>query len=212
MEMSVAPPHREPVLEVELFDLHNSHVSITSMSTGAHVGTHVDAPRHFFPDGSTIDAYPLSHFVGPGVVLDLTRHGAVPITREDLLAAPQPIRRGDIVFIYCGYAEKFATPHYATHPYLAPDAAELMVERNVRIVGTDTVTPDIPVSLRGADFHYPIHHTLLEAGVLIVENLGPGLRRVLNERLTLGIFPLRLVGGDGAPGTAFALRDGGGSP
>ena len=36
-----------------------------------HVGTHVDAPRHFVPDGITIESVPLNRLCGPCVVVEI---------------------------------------------------------------------------------------------------------------------------------------------
>ena len=43
---------------------------VSEIRLGTHTGTHIDAPRHFFPEGSTLDAYPLHRLVGPGLVVD----------------------------------------------------------------------------------------------------------------------------------------------
>lgn len=39
------------------------------LHAGTHSGTHIDAARHFVPNGRTIDEYPLERFVLPAVVL-----------------------------------------------------------------------------------------------------------------------------------------------
>lgn len=180
-------------------------VSITEIKMAAHVGTHIDAARHFFPDSHTIDQYPYGRFVGPGVVLDVRRDGVVPITADELRRATPEILSGDIVFLYFGYAERFGQEAYRHHPYLSPDAAAFLGERGVNIVGTDTITPDLPVAHRSESFDYPIHRHLLRHDVLIVENLGPGLNDVMGRRLTLAVPPLRILGGDGSPVPACAL-------
>ena len=183
-------------------------VSITEIKMAAHVGTHIDAARHFFPERPAIDEYPYGRFIGPGVVLEARREGVVPITADELRRASPEILRGDIVFLYFGYAERYGQEAYRHHPYLSPDAAEFLVECGVNIVGTDTITPDLPTAHRLNDFDYPIHRHLLEHDVLIVENLGPGLKDVVGRRLTLAVPPLRILDGDGSPVPAYALIEG----
>ncbi len=173
----------------------------------AHVGTHIDAARHFYPEGPTIDEYPYGRFMGSGVVLDMRREGPVPITGNDLRRASPGIMAGDIVLLYTGYAEYFGQDAYRHHPYLSPDAASFLVDRGVNIVGTDTITPDMPVAHRTKDFNHPIHRHLLRHDVLIIEHLGPGLKDVLDQRLVLATLPLRIVGADGSPITACAFVD-----
>jgi arylformamidase len=205
--MPCSAPHGVPSFGVEHGERADDgwQISITKLAMGAHTGTHVDAARHFYPDGPTIDEYPLESFVGPGAVLDLTRDGPGAVSAEDLERAAPGIARGDVVFIHFGFAERFRDASYAAHPHLSVDAAELLVERQVRLFGTDTLTPDAPALARGDDFDYPVHRLLLGNGIPIVENLGAGLRTIAGRSLTLGALPLRIDGGDGAPVAAFGL-------
>lgn len=182
-------------------------ISITKISMGAHAGTHVDAARHFFPDGRTIDEYPLDRFFGPGVVLDLRRQGPVALTDGELEAAAPEIRDGDIVFLYFGYAERYGSDEYDSHPYLTGAAADFLARRGARMVGVDTMTPDLPAERREPGFDFPVHRRLLAEDVLIVENLGPGLRELAGKRALLAAFPLRIVGADGAPTAAIGWAD-----
>lgn len=182
-------------------------ISITKVSMGAHAGTHVDAARHFFADGKTIDEYPLDRFFGAGVVLDLRREGPVPLAADELEAAAPEIRAGDIVFLYFGYAERYGSGEYESHPYLTGDAADFLVDRGVRMVGVDTMTPDLPAERREAGFDFPVHRRLLAEDVLIVENLGPGLKELAGRRAMLAAIPLRIVGSDGAPTAAVGWAD-----
>src|SRR3954466_6267144 len=43
--------------------------NVSSLSFGSHSGTHVDAPKHFFDDGLTIDALPLDVLMGPATLI-----------------------------------------------------------------------------------------------------------------------------------------------
>lgn len=43
---------------------------VTAIGLGSHSGTHLDAPRHFFADGATLDSYPADRLVRPGWVVD----------------------------------------------------------------------------------------------------------------------------------------------
>ena len=51
---------------------------VTAISLGSHSGTHLDAPRHFFPEGPTLDSYPADRLVRPGWVVDVRLRGAAP--------------------------------------------------------------------------------------------------------------------------------------
>jgi kynurenine formamidase len=183
-----------------------AEICFTRLTIVSHTGTHVDAAKHFFPDGRAIDEYELGRFVCPAVALDARREGALPLTREELEAADPGIRPGDAVFIYFGYAERFGSESYYEHPYLAPAAAEYLVERGVALVGVDTLTPDLPSVARPDDgYDFPIHSTLLGDDVLIIENLGPNLAKLVGRRFLLVAAPLRIAGGDASPVVPIAL-------
>src|SRR5208283_1207250 len=55
--------------------------NITGIQMGAHTGTHIDAPYHFFEDGATTDAIPIETFIGPCVVIEVDSE--VRIEKED---------------------------------------------------------------------------------------------------------------------------------
>lgn len=200
-------PSFEPRKHTLTFPGGQSQTSITDIKMAAHVGTHIDAARHFYPDGHSIDEYPYERFVGPGVILDMRRDGPVPVTADELQAATPQIERGDIVFLYFGYAERFGQESYRHHPYLSAEASEFLIGRAINIVGTDTITPDLPVAHRTEGFVHVVHRALLRHDILIVENLGPGLRQAPGRRVTLAAIPLRIIGGDGSPIASFAMLE-----
>jgi arylformamidase len=207
--MSFGPVHGRPRLEMETAwrDDHDANcvVSVTRLSASAHTGTHVDAPRHFFADGPSIDDLPLEAFIGDGVVLDLVRPPGGPVTADDLGSATPRIEAGDIVFLRLGFGERFGDDAYRDHPYVTEDAARMLVDRGIRMLGVDTLSPELPHHRRAAGFEFPVHRLLLGAGVLIVENLGPGLRTVAGTRTKLAAIPVRIEGGDAGPAAALGL-------
>ena len=77
----------DPPVAVERVRTHDEDgFEVSRVCVGSHSGTHVDAPRHFFPEGATLDEFPAGRFVGRGVIVDLrqTRPGG----REDRPPAP----------------------------------------------------------------------------------------------------------------------------
>jgi len=171
-----------------------------------HVGTHMDAPLHVIPEGKSIDQIPLEQVMGDGIIIDVKKNGPEEITKADLENAVPPVESEDLVFLYTGWGEKFGTPEYDPHPYLSEEAAEWLVGRNVRVVGLDTLTPDLPAPMRPKEgYKGPIHRILLGNGVLIIENLA-NLREVVGKRLQLFAAPLRIRDGDGGYVRVFALE------
>jgi kynurenine formamidase len=169
----------------------------------------VDAPRHFFVDGKTVDQFPLERFVRPAVTLALELEGPVAVTAEDLEPARAHVQEGDFLFLSFGYAGRFGTPAYYDHPYLTRDAAEFLLSLGVSGLGTDTLTPDQPTEHREQGFDFPVHRTLLAEDVLIYENLGPGLRTIAGRRVLVSAVPLPLAG-DGSLVAPYAVMSGDG--
>ena len=99
------------------------------LQCASHAGTHIDAPYHFLPEGKSITDYPVSRFAGEGVVLDLRHKKAgEAITAEDIAVCREQIRAGDFVIMQTGWFEKYGSEAYYNHPYIAKEAAELLVK------------------------------------------------------------------------------------
>src|SRR3989449_7146459 len=61
-----------PPFEVKYIKRKAEHgVNAQYIMTSNHMGTHLDAPRHFVTAGKTIDELPLEWLCGPGVIVDL---------------------------------------------------------------------------------------------------------------------------------------------
>ena len=190
-----------PELE-ELRNVATDGANVQRYSAPTHVGTHVDAPRHFVPGGATIDDLPLERFTGEGVVLDLERDGPGEIPLADVEAAAADaggVEPGDIVLVRTGWSRHYDDAEtYRRYPWLADDVGEWLLEQEATFLGVDTKSPDRPRAMRPDDWDaYPIHRTLLPEGVLIAEHLA--LEDVAGQRLELFGFPMKLRGGDGAP-------------
>ncbi len=177
-------------------------LNVTEMHMVCHFGTHIDAPCHFIADGPALHEIPLNRLYGPGVVWRLRCEPYEAIEPEQLEAAGPPLRPGDILLLDTGWAEHFGTARYDEHPYLSLGAAEWIVERQVKLVGFDFLTPDLPVNRRPAEFRWPIHHILLSQGVLIAENVAN--LQSLAGRVEAMFFPLNIEDADGAPARAIA--------
>jgi kynurenine formamidase len=194
---SLPSPELETIRRVEA-----DGMNVQRYSAPTHVGTHVDAPRHFLADGPTIDEYPLERFAGSGVVLDVERDAAEEIPLADVEAAAADaggVRSGDIVFLRTGWGRRFDDHDaYQRYPWLAADVADWLLERDVKLLGVDTISPDRPRAMRPDGWDaYPLHRTLLPADILIMEHLY--LEDVAGQRLEIVGFPMKLAGGDGAP-------------
>jgi arylformamidase len=163
-------------------------VNLTRMDFGLHTGTHVDAPVHFIDGASGVDLLPLDALVGPCDVVEVP-----DLERDSVAKAPEGSER---VLFKTPNSELWARNEFADEfARLNGEAAALLVERGVRLVGVDYL------SVGDED----AHHALLEARIVPVEGLD--LRGVEAGSYQLVCLPLRVVGADGAPARAVLIRD-----
>ena len=149
------------------------------IKTGMHIGTHMDAPLHMIPDGKRLSEYPPERFFGRGHLVDARAKAITP----DLLQGTS-ISRGDFVFIYTGFAEKFGSSEYFNdYPEITPAFAEALVKLKVGIVGMDTPSPD------RAPFE--IHKILLGNDILIIENLANLDKLLGHKNFTVTALPAK---------------------
>jgi arylformamidase len=175
-----------------------SNLSVISMST--HTGTHVDPPIHLVDGGATIDQLSLDTLIGDATVADMRGAPTIGVAELEAAELPTGIRR---VLFLTDWSARWAEgspafPDAVTS--VSAEAAQWLVHRGVRLVGTDFI------SIEGADDPtFPVHRTLLGAGVAIVEGLD--LRDVPAGRYTLWCLPLKLRDGDGGPARVVLVAD-----
>jgi len=178
--------------------------NVTEMQMVVHIGTHVDAPRHFFMDGPAFHEIPLDRLNGQGVVVSVTGKSAdQAIEPGDFGAAATDIRPGDIVALLTGWSEHSSTHAYHDHPHVSPAAAQWLVERGVKLLACDLPTPDLPIPHRPPGYDWPAHHILLSRGILISENVT-GLAQLANQRVEFVFLALNIEDSDGAPARVMA--------
>ncbi|NLG38019.1 MAG: cyclase family protein [Clostridiales bacterium] len=169
-----------------------SNVSRFTMSS--HCGTHLDAPRHFFDAGETVDQLSPDLLIGPAYVIDLANLSR-NIRADDLSRLPGGVTRLLIRTANSLYdvPDRF-DPGYIG---LTWDAAALLCDRGVMLVGLDAWS----VAAMGPDLA-AVHRMLLgRPGAAALESIR--LRDVREGWYELVCLPLRLDGLDGAPARAL---------
>lgn len=193
----------DPEVEIKEALTHKTdYCHVDRLLLGSHSGTHIDAPYHFLEDGKRISDYPLSRFMGDGVVIDLQRKKAgEAIQREELKVHEKRIHPGDLVILKTGWCETFGTERYLEHPYLTADAARFLVEKKIGIIAIDFLNVD-PTLWES----WEAHPVFLSADVLIVENINHSLELEEEKQYWFCFAPLKLADSDGAPIRAFAVE------
>lgn len=180
------PPFKiEPFFQKSKGDPFN----LARMSLATHVGTHVDPPAHYLDGGRPVDEIPLTTLVGPAVVLDM--RGRAQIDRAALQAVPLGDHKR-VLFKTDNGPRLLEPGFHENFVHLTEDGARYLVERSVRLVGNDYLSIE-----RFKNPGAPVHHILLEAGVLVVE--GVHLLDVPPGAYEIFCLPLKIEGADGAP-------------
>lgn len=198
-------PFFPPARFERIMSMPKDPLNATEIQMVCHFGTHVDAPCHFIPGGPALHEIPLDRLYGPGVVWRLDAEPFGLIDAASLSRQRPELRPDDILLVDTGWAEHLGAPRYEQNPSFSVDAAEWLVERRIKLLGIDFITPDLAVSRRPPGFDWPVHHILLGNGVLIAENLT-NLRPLAGQRIEAMFLALNIEGADGAPARVVARR------
>ncbi len=187
---------------------------VTSVKISCHSFTHVDARRHYFADGKTIEETPLDAVVGDAAVIELMDiKPNEAITPERLAARFTHVRAHDKILFKTGWAEQrsFRSKEFWTEsPYLTRDAALYLRDRAVTTIAYD-FPQDYCIRLLLHGEQRPIeehvtHDILLRAGVHMIEYLI-NTTAIIKARVLLSAAPIKIPGADGAPARVYAIED-----
>src|ERR1700731_987669 len=187
--------------------VHGNSVMFFSMPD--HGGTHIDGPRHFGPNGTPIDEYPLEYCIVPGICIDL-RHIAprAEITPADLEAAVAKAgvaipKRGTVLLCTGHHARTFPTPAYSTdNPGVNVAATEWLARQGIVHFGIDSMRPG-PEGVVNA----LVHKACLELDITHMESLCHLEALIGQGELRFIGLPLKWREGTGSPIRAVAIFD-----
>lgn len=172
--------------------------NVSRLDCDVHTGTHVDAPRHVFRDGKSVEQLPLDTLMGPAFVAYLPN--AASITARDLARLGLPPRVKRLLLrtsnsnLWARGSRGFCTKYVA----LTPAASQWVVDQGIQLVGIDYL------SIQRFGGSPMTHRVLLKAGVIILEGLN--LAKVRPGMYELICLPLKLVDAEGAPARAVLRR------
>ena len=199
--------HWHPFVEITQLGRHGiENRESRKVVLGTHSGTHCDAPRHFIPDGATIEEVDLDQLVGPASVCDLSSAPRFHEVGVEELKAALYGRACERVVLRFDWDDALGTSEYYTdHAYLSAEACQWLVDNDCRLLAMDTPQPDDPRNGQSSDNDSPNHKILLGNGVVLVEYLV-NLRSLSTPDVFLVAAPLRIREGDGAPARCFAIE------
>lgn len=187
------------------------------ITLGTHTGTHVDPPLHLIRDRAGIDRLPMNTLVGNARVLDLSSIDR-PIEASDI----GPLEAGEIILLKGGLgdsggsggwgdsgdlgvsdgsadSDSSAGPAPSWGAYLTAACARYLVDIGIKTIGTDAI------SIGALNEEYEVHHTLLDAGIVVIEGLE--MPDVEAGDYFLVCLPLKIANGDGGPARAVLIKE-----
>lgn len=184
-------------------------VEILTLAT--HSGTHLDAPWHYHPTmdrgkpAYTIEEVPLEWCMGPGVVLDF-RHfpDGYRVMASDMEEAFEKmgyeLKEGDIVLVMTGADKHWGKPEYLLKGCgMGREATLWLLDRGVKVTGTDAWSWDRPLPLIAKDFEetgdssfiWEGHFASIEKGYCHIEKLT-NLDQLPPHGFTFFCFPIKI--------------------
>ena len=169
------------------------------LSLYSHTGTHMDAPRHIFDGAKSVSDFTPDSLYGRACVMDFSSVKGV-ITADILKKYADRLEDSDIAVFYTGWDRYWGEDAYfSDFPVMDVDAAKYLVSKKMKGVAVDAISVD------SVDcYELDVHRVILGAGMFITENLC-GLKELMNKEFDLGVFPLKIKDGDGAPVRAIGF-------
>ena len=188
-QLAVWPQDTSPTREVLLRISDGDSVTLSTLRSTTHLGSHADGPNHYLAEGEGVGEQPLEHYLGTCRVIPVR---ATPGERYDHTSLPSgtPIDAPRIL-LATGCT---SPPETFEENFPAPDPSliDFLADRGVITLGVDTPSVDLFPSK-----DLPTHHRCGDRGVRILEGLRLG--PVPPGRYELIALPLRLMGFDASP-------------
>ena len=173
--------------EILLDTARGDRITLSTIRSTVHLGSHADAASHYGNDAPTIDQMPLDHFLGPCEVIEARVKPGESVTPARV-QVPERTKR---LLIRTGTQPDKGTFSKDFAP-LSVELINALAEQGVITVGVDTPSVDAADSK-----DLPVHASFLRHEMAIIEGL------VLDD-VPLGSYelialPLKLVGFDASP-------------
>ncbi|MBS0244311.1 MAG: cyclase family protein [Proteobacteria bacterium] len=186
---------------------------VTWLRVSCHAFSHVDARRHMFLDGATIEATSLSDLVGRAAVIDLMDISPnEAIGPERLAPRAANLAKGGIALFKTGWDRQrspYTREFWLDAPYLTREAAEWLLATGIRTIAYD-FPQDYCIRLSLSGQKSPLsdqvtHDVLLRAGVHMVEYVV-NTSEISATEVFFSAAPLKIESADGAPARVYCIE------
>ena len=184
-----------PSVESNTFTPEDATITMTQMTINTHHGTHIDAPRHFFPEGKTIDDMPLDAIMGPARVIEIK--DTVSIKTEELEA--HNIQEGERILFKTINSSYYKKGKFVEDfVYISTEAAHYLKDKKVAVVGIDYQAVG---SFKDRDNLIEVHKVLVGNGIWVIEAID--LSEVKAGNYEIICLPIKIAQGDAAQARAI---------
>jgi arylformamidase len=184
-----------PNIKLSKFTSDQGVITMSQMTINSHHGTHVDSPRHFYPEGTSIDEMPLDTIMGPVRIIGIK---ATDLIEPEELAL-HDLQPGERILFKTVNSTYYKRPKFVEDfVHLSCDGARFLVEKQVSVVGIDYLAIG---SFRERPKLIEVHQILLGSGIWIIEALDlSAVKAGLYEIICL---PIMIRQGDAAQARAI---------
>lgn len=164
-----------------------------------HIGTHID-----IMDSPPLD---IQRFISRAHLIDVSNAINLEIDINDTTLPKLDIRPGDSVIFRTDwlnktYLQEPVTTYFEKHPYLSWDLINLLLEKEVNLIGIDA--PGIRQGLE----HPEVDMYCAAANIFIIENLTDLDKLTTNVPFDFYCFPAKLTDSTGITCRAIAMQQG----
>ena len=168
---------------------------MSQMTINTHHGTHVDAPRHFLSDGTTIDEMPLGAIMGPVRVIEIK--DTESIKPEELAA--HDIQAGERILFKTVNSSYYKLGKFVEDfVHISNEAARFLRDKKVSVIGIDYLAIG---SFKDRPSLIEVHRILLGNGIWVIEALD--LSAVKGGRYEIICLPIKIKQGDAGQARAI---------
>ncbi|NLO90544.1 MAG: cyclase family protein [Elusimicrobia bacterium] len=187
------------------------------ITTSNHVGTHMDGEIHFHACGRSIGQVSMKEWVGPGVVVDISKDvGDYDLYEPELLMKRADIRKGDVLIINTGY-HRYAwdqpgadeVRYFVKHPGPGPKFYKWALDMKFKWIGVDCGSADHPMNTIIRNWH---PKSFAAAEQKLKDNYGKGWDEMFPQDeyyqvMHIKLFPKHIVHAENLGGDIEKLNN-----
>lgn len=168
-----------------------------------HLASHMDGEKHFHAAGRTIGQMPFDHWIGAGVVADISELVSnSSVYTPEMIESVVDVQDGDILIIKTGWhkygwnspdSDEFR--YMIKHPGPSPDFADWCIKHKIKWLAIDCVAMEHPMNTIQREWH---PKTFAEADQKLIDQFGKNWDEMypldkFYQDMHLNLFPKGIV-------------------